>query len=173
MFSNADWTPVPRHALIGGSLATLGFCVYALLHAGSFLFLDYVNLPFHEFGHLFFGIFGETISIWGGTLMQLIIPFSILVYFFVKRETGGVFFCLFWFGENLLNIAVYVNDARTLLLPLVGGGEHDWNIILGRLNLLRHDYYIASILRVLGWLIMLASIVWFLVMGMKTSGDRE
>lgn len=31
-----------------------------------------------------------------------------------------------WLGENLLNIARYLGDARAQVLPLVGGGEHDW-----------------------------------------------
>lgn len=166
MRRGADWKQVPLPALAGGALAALSFCIYARAHSGGFLFLDHANLPFHEFGHLFFGIFGETIGVWGGTLMQLAVPFGILLYFFVKKETAGVFFCAFWLGENLLNIAVYVNDARTLALPLVGGGEHDWNIILGKLNMLRHDRYIAALLRAFGWLIMIASIVWFLVTGM-------
>ncbi|MDP2158252.1 MAG: hypothetical protein Q8K68_11150, partial [Nitrospirota bacterium] len=101
------------------------------------------------------------------TLMQLIIPFSILIYFFIQRETAGVFFCAFWIGENLLNIGVYVNDARTLALPLVGGGEHDWNIILGSLKMLRYDHYIAAMVKALGWFVMLGSIVWVLIMGMR------
>jgi hypothetical protein len=154
-------------ALICGALSALGFCIYALMASGEFLFLDHVNLPFHEFGHLFFSVFGEMTGIWGGTLMQLMIPFGILVYFFNKRETAGVFFCFFWFGQNLLNIAVYIRDARSLALPLVGGGDHDWNIILGHLNILRHDHYIAALIKALGWFIMLASIVWFLFTGMK------
>lgn len=153
--------------MLGGALTALGFCIYALVQSGEFLFLDHVNLPFHEFGHIFFGFFGKAVSVWGGTLMQLIIPFSILVYFFIKREAAGVFFCAFWLGENLLNIAVYVNDARTLALPLVGGGDHDWNIILGHLKMLRHDHYIAALVKALGWFIMLGSIVWFLVIGMR------
>jgi hypothetical protein len=67
-------------------------------------------------------MFGETIGVWGGTLMQRAIPFGILVYFFMQRETAGVFFCSFWSGENLLNIAAYVDNARILALPLVGRG---------------------------------------------------
>ena len=168
----SDWKQVPLPALAGGTLAAGAFCVYALADEDGFLFIDLANLPFHEFGHLFFGMFGDTIGIWGGTLMQLAIPFGILLYFFMKKETAGVFFCSFWFGENMLNIAVYVNDARTLALPLVGGGEHDWNIILGQLNMLRHDHYIAAVLKALGWLIMLASIVWFLVTGMPERKDE-
>jgi len=160
-----DWKQVPLPSLVGGTLAAGAFSVYALADHDGFLFLDNVNLPFHEFGHLLFRMFGEMMGIWGGTLMQLAIPFGILVYFFMKKETAGVFFCSFWFGENLLNIAAYIHDARTLALPLVGGGEHDWNIILGHLNMLRHDHGIAGTVKVFGWLIMIASIVWFLVMG--------
>ena len=136
-----------------------------------FLFPDHLNLPFHEFGHLFFGFFGKTAGVWGGTLMQLFFPLSLLACFFIKKEGAGVFFCSFWAGENLLNISVYINDARALNLPLGGGGEHDWNIILGQLKMLKHDHYIAAIVNAAGWLIMLASIVWFLVMGMKTRDE--
>ena len=169
----SDGKPVPRSVLAGGTLAAVAFCIYALTNQDGFLFLDHVNLVFHEFGHIFFGLFGGMIGIWGGTLMQLGVPLGILGYFFMKREAAGVFFCAFWFGENMLNIAVYVHDARTLALPLVGGGEHDWNIILGKLHMLRHDRYIAAVLKALGWLIMLASIVWFLVTGMPERKDAE
>jgi len=167
-----DWKQVPLPALVVGTLAAGAFCVYALADHDGFLFLDNVNLPFHEFGHLFFRMFGEMIGIWGGTLMQLGIPFAILLYFLANKDTGGAFFSSFWLGENLLNIAVYINDARNLALPLVGGGEHDWNIILGHLNMLRHDHSIAGTVKVFGWLIMIASIVWFLFMGIRGRTDE-
>ncbi|MBI5074555.1 MAG: hypothetical protein HZB62_05230 [Nitrospirae bacterium] len=170
--NNPYWKSVPGLALLGSALAAICFCIYALIQSGEFLFPDNVNLPFHEFGHIFFSIFGETVGLWGGTLMQLIIPFSILAYFFIKRETAGVFFSAFWFGENLLNIGVYINDARALELPLVGGGEHDWNIILGSMKLLRYDHYVAAIVKSLGWFIMLGSIVWFLVRGMRAREEK-
>ncbi len=167
MITDTDWEPVSRAALYGGALAALSFCIYALLDEDGFLFLDYVNLPFHEFGHLFFGVFGGMIGIWGGTLMQLIIPLVILISFLFRKETAGVFFSSFWLGENLLNISVYINDARTMALPLVGGGDHDWNIILGRMDLLGSDHSIAGTAKVIGWIIMLASITWFLVTGFR------
>jgi len=37
---------------------------------------------------------------------------------------------LWWVAQNLWNISVYVKDARAEELPLVGGGEHDWNYLL-------------------------------------------
>jgi len=39
-------------------------------------------------------------------------------------------------GENLNNISVYMADARTLSLPLVGGGDHDWNELFHRFGVL-------------------------------------
>ncbi|HYQ48645.1 MAG TPA: hypothetical protein VEP69_06230, partial [Thermodesulfovibrionales bacterium] len=89
----AQWKQVPPLALAAGTLSAVAFCIHPLSDKDGFLLLDHVNLPFHEFGHLFFGMFGETIGVWGGTLMQLFIPLGILVYFFLKGETAGFFFC--------------------------------------------------------------------------------
>jgi hypothetical protein len=161
------WKPVSKINLTICILAAIGFWIYALTDKDRFLLLDYVNLPFHEFGHLFFGILGENIGIWGGTIMQLAIPFGIFLSFWFRKETLGVAFSSFWFGENLLNISVYVADARKMELPLVGSGEHDWNIILSRLNMLQSDTLIAGIVRSVGWLIMLSSIVWLIIIGIK------
>jgi hypothetical protein len=38
---------------------------------------------------------------------------------------------------------------------------HDWNYLFGRLGLLAHDTQIASVVRVIGWLGMLATVLWF------------
>jgi hypothetical protein len=65
---------------------------------------------------------------------------------------------LFWVAQNLFNIAVYVGDARAQLLPLVGGGIHDWAYMLGRMGLLQSDGTIAKLLRLLGWTLMLSAI---------------
>jgi hypothetical protein len=162
------WKPVPTITLAIWILAAIAFWISAIADDKRFLLLDYVNLPFHEFGHLFFGILGKNIGIWGGTIMQLAIPLGIFLSFWSRKETLGVAFSSFWFGENMLNISVYVADARKMELPLVGGGEHDWNIILSRLNMLQYDTLIAGIVRSVGWLIMLSSIVWLIIIGIKT-----
>jgi hypothetical protein len=89
----------------------------------------------------------------------------------MQRETAGVFFCSVLVRRESFYIAAYVDNARTLALPLVGGGEHDGNIILGQLRILRHDHYIAATVRVCGWFIMISLIIWFLAMGIKKTGD--
>ena len=162
-----SWKPFSRIVLALGVLTALAFWIHVLTDNDGFLLLDYINLPFHEFGHLFFGLTFETIAVWGGTIMQLLIPFSVFINFFLHKDTAGAAFCSFWFGENLLNIASYVGDARTMALPLVGGGEHDWNIILMDLDMLKYDTTIAGIVRTFGWLIMISAVAWFVMIGLR------
>ena len=151
----------PHRPVFSAALALavmLLLLVNAFFSTSGFLVLDHVNLPFHEFGHLVFGIAGDWIGIWGGTVMQLIIPLGISIAFLLRGESAGALFCLSWTGENLLNISVYIADARSMALPLVGGGEHDWNIILSELGLLQHDIAIARGIRFAGWTVMLSSL---------------
>ena len=96
----------------------------------------------------------------GGTLAELIAPLACFAYFFYKRETAGVAFCSFWFFENFLYIGTYMADARTLALPLVGSGDHDWEILFTHGNVLAHAEQIGHTTRFLGWLGMLATIAW-------------
>jgi hypothetical protein len=122
--------------------------------------LDDANLAFHEAGHLVYGVLGDTAALYGGTLGQLSFPAVATAIFFVRREPASVALALGWFGQNLVNIARYADDARAQELPLVGGGEHDWFHILVRWHALSSDHAVASMFRISGWLIVLAATVW-------------
>lgn len=166
------WKTVSKTtAGVGLAAATL-FWIHALTARSGFLILDYVNLPVHEAGHLVFGLFGPGLGVWGGTLMQFIIPASFVVYFSLRGETTGAAFSVFWLGENGLYAGTYIADARALQLPLVGGGEHDWNIILSRLGLLGSDTAIGDVVRFLGWAVMLYA-VYFLFSKRDRGGAKE
>jgi hypothetical protein len=154
------WKPVSRIAGIGWLCFYALFLLYAALDRGGFLFLDYVNLIIHEGGHLFFTWFGETLMILGGTLGELLVPLLCAAYFFFHRETTGFAFCSFWFFENFPYIGTYMADARAQALPLVGSGEHDWEILFGQWGLLAQDQKIGGIMRTLGWLGMLVTVAW-------------
>jgi hypothetical protein len=132
-------------------------------------FLHNVNLPFHEAGHLFFGIFGQLIHSLGGTLGQLLMPLICLLTLLLKqRDPYGAAVCLWWIGENFLDIAPYADDARRLSLPLLGGnfghsspyGFHDWEFLLTETGLLARDHAIASGFKGLGICLMTAAIAW-------------
>lgn len=133
---------------------------HMVIKRSSWCFLDYVNLPFHEFGHILFIPFGEMVQFIGGTIGQLMWPLILLVYFISKKDPLASSFCLFWFGENFLNISKYIADARSMALPLVGGGIHDWNFLLGKWHMLKHDQTIAKVVFFIGVMLMTASIIW-------------
>ena len=125
--------------------------------------LDSLNLVFHEAGHPLFGIFGwETLTILGGTLMQLIVPLLVLAAAWGRRQAAGAALAACWFFQNFHNIARYMADARAQVLPLVGGGEHDWLNLFLRWGCLQSDIAIARNVHILGWLGMLGSAAWLL-----------
>ena len=132
-------------------------------------FLHAVNLPFHEFGHLLFRPFPAVITSLGGSLGQLLMPaICFFVLMFRTHDAFGAAVCLWWFGENLLDIAPYIDDARRLSLPLLGGnvgssspyGFHDWNFILSETGLLNYDHRLAALAKGVGSLLMLGALVW-------------
>ena len=166
------WKPLSRPALVGWLIFYAAFLVYAFSAHGGFLFIDNANLVVHEGGHNLFGWFGPTLGLWGGTLLQWLVPFLLAVYFFTQRQVTGFVFCLFFFFENWLYTATYMADARAMALPLVTTGdpdfvEHDFNAIFSSLGVLAYDTRIAAVVRFLGWCGMLAVVGWFAVTTLK------
>ena len=131
-----------------GALALYG--IPCLLRPESGRILDAVDLAIHETGHLVFAPFGEFMGALGGTLFQLAFPAAFVVYFWRRADRHAATVALWWVAQNCWNVAVYIADARAQELPLVGGGEHDWAYLLGRLGWLAHDKAIALDVRVLG-----------------------
>lgn len=71
----------------------------------------------------------------GGTLSQILIPLTGLIFYvYWKRKIKAQLF-LFWLGQNFLNISVYVEDAPKMKLKLIGDIQ-DWNWILGKLGMI-------------------------------------
>src|SRR4051812_5232479 len=159
------WKPVPRPALIAWLLFYCGFLTYAASARGEFLFIDSANLVVHEGGHNLFGWFGPTPGLWGGTLLQWLVPFLLAIYFFTQRQVSGFVFCFFFFFENWLYTATYMADARAQMLPLVTTGdpdfvEHDFHAIFSSLGVLESDTKIALVVRTMGWCGMLTCVLW-------------
>lgn len=160
------WKPISRPALVAWLVFYIGFMFYAFSAHGGFLFIDMANLVVHEGGHNLFMWFGPIMHLWGGTLLQWLVPFLLAAYFFNQRETAGFVFSLFFFFENWLYTATYMADARAQVLPLVTTGnaefaEHDFFRIFSDLGVLNYDTTIAAMVRLLGWCGMIAVVIWF------------
>ncbi len=105
--------------------------------------LDWANLSFHEAGHFILPIFGEFIDALGGSLMQIAIPVICTVHFLRHRQRAASSVALFWTGESITQVGVYVADAQRMKLPLIGE-IHDWNYILGSLNRLDQAEFLGQ-----------------------------
>jgi len=131
-------------------------------------FMHLINLPFHEAGHILFRVFGQFITTLGGSLTQLMVPLICLLTFLLKtKDTFGASVSLWWFGENLIDLAPYINDARDLNLVLLGGvtgkdvdDYHDWEFILRKLGWLEYDHFLAKTSHVIGALLMTCAVFW-------------
>lgn len=131
----------------------LFFIIFSVYKYQWVFILDNATLAIHEAGHLFFNLFGQNMVAYGGTILQIIFPLIFIFYFIYESKIEGFFFSFIWLSASIKNISVYLSDARAQQLPLVGGESvlHDWNVILGRWNLLSFDIFIGNILSLLSY----------------------
>jgi hypothetical protein len=169
--------PDPLWALIGRAVLLVGVFLYGwrffrlsmreLTELNGAYALHSVHLVFHEAGHVIFSWFGDFMHVLGGSLLQVLMP---LIWFVAARFRGGDAFagalCLWLTGQSLVDLAPYINDARSLQLTLLGGATgrevegHDWEYLLDAMNLLNRDVYISrAVLRIGRW-IMALSLLW-------------
>jgi len=141
---------------------------YWAMDPGDFGFMHRLDLVFHEAGHIIFGIFGwRNLTIFGGTLMQILVPATFVGYFFIHGQRYSSAVVCVWLSQSLVDCVPYIKDARAMDLILLGGmtglenGAHDWNNLLFNLDWLHHDQLIGNIFYGAG----IAALVVSLVMG--------
>ncbi len=156
-------------ALLLGVLTLWGLrLIFSPLSEAGGSLLHWVDLPLHEAGHVIFAPLGRFMQVLGGTLMQLLIPAVAAAALLISgRDPFGASVASWWLGQNFLDIAPYIADARAGRLPLLGGvtgrqapSFHDWHNILGRLGWLNYDQTLAWLSFAAGVLVMLASLAW-------------
>jgi len=124
------------------------------------------NLVFHEAGHVLFGFFGRFMTVLGGSLFQFALPLALAGVFLKQHDQFGAVVCTWWAGQNLLDLAPYIADARALQLVLLGGKTgaevegHDWEYLLGQMGWLRFDRALGLGAHRLGLAIMAGALIW-------------
>ncbi|MDR3419241.1 MAG: hypothetical protein P4L83_23940 [Nevskia sp.] len=166
--------------VVYGSLATLAISVvwglWFILQPWNSLaigqsFLHRANLPFHEFGHVLFRPFGQWFMFLGGSLFQCLLPLLLAGYFvFRQRQPFSASVCLWWCGQNFIDLAPYIGDARLMALPLTGEWSdeiaavrefrHDWHNILAPLGWLPYDHALARLSKTVGTVLMVLAWAW-------------
>ncbi len=128
-------------------------------------FLDLVDLPIHETGHLIFRLFGEFMGIAGGSLFQVLFPAVFVGYFIWRLQYYSAAIVIFWVGQSILNVWIYAADAVVMQLVLTSGftgsegSFHDWNYLLTRTGLIGSTKIIAGIIRALGTIVIVIGAV--------------
>ena len=167
-------TPPSMAAVIGRGACLVVLLLWTTTLAGGVnaervnsSFIHLPNLVFHEAGHFLFAPFGRFMTVLGGSLTQLLIPLICAgAFLWQQRDPFGAAVASWWAGENLIDVAPYINDARELQLVLLGGRTgaevegHDWEYLLNAMGMAHHDHAIAGAVRALGVLTMMASLVW-------------
>ncbi|MBS1796306.1 MAG: hypothetical protein JSS81_20820 [Acidobacteria bacterium] len=126
-------------------------------------FLDIVDLPIHETGHLLFRPFGQFLMVAGGSLFQIIMPAVFVGYFVWHQKYYSAGIVLLWVGQSIINVYVYAADAVVMQLVLTSGmtgsegSFHDWNYLLTETGLINSTKAVASLIRMAGTLTMIAA----------------
>ena len=165
--------PVPHAAAIAGRALlwlvlawfTICFATHSIAsnYAGE-SFLHVVNLVFHEAGHVLFVVFPRFFTVLGGSLTQVLVPLACAFAFWRRSDRFGVAVGIWWAGQNLVDLAPYINDARALELVLLGGRTgaevegHDWEYLLQAINRTTWDHGLARLAHAGGLLVMLAAL---------------
>jgi hypothetical protein len=105
---------------------------------GPLRFIHGIDLVIHEAGHAFAIFLPRFLYVLAGSALQVILPAVCAWTFLHQRQLGSFAVALFWTGESVTDVAIYMADAKKRALPLLGGDPtgHDWNYLLGHLGLL-------------------------------------
>jgi len=166
-----------KAVLVGGlAIWTVWFARTPLSPDVNESFLHLPNLVFHEAGHIIFSPFGRFLTVLGGSLLQCLIPIIAAVSFIRQEQPFSAAICGWWAGQNLVDLAPYIADARALQMVLLGGKTgaevegHDWEYILTQLRVTHLDRGIGMTAFALGLIIMIGALAWA---GREIARDSE
>ncbi len=130
------------------------------------------TLYIHEAGHFFFRILGENLYILGGSIMQVLAPAAWLVVA-LRQGSRLAPVALFFTGESLVDVSIYIRDAEFRLLPLLGGSHtrHDWGVFLTQHDLLDWAVPLADVAFYGGLLASLGAIAWGIMLSIRLYRD--
>jgi hypothetical protein len=143
-------------------------------------FLHLPNLVFHEAGHVLFSPFGRFMTMLGGSALQVLVPVACAIAFAYQHHNWfGAAVCSWWAGQNLVDLAPYIADARRLQLILLGGRSgaevegHDWEYLLSTLGWVHLDQSLGRMAHAVGTIIMLAALAWAVTLTVQRRAREE
>jgi hypothetical protein len=128
-------------------------------------FLDLVDLPIHETGHLVLPTLWRIPECCRRFAVPVILPAVFVGYFVWHLKYYSAAIVLFWVGQSILNVYVYAAgrsryaDRSHQRLTGSEGSFHDWNYLLTETGPDRIYQAVAGIVRGVGSLVIIAASV--------------
>jgi hypothetical protein len=171
--------PVPGPFYKWQEVGKVGVACWCIFFAWTF-YMYWSGTPYlqnaflipHEAGHLLFSYSqNETLTIFGGTILEVTVPFLLLASFAWRGHTYGTAFCGYMFFTSFQGVGIYMADARARALPLVSPGVasdeiegHDWAYIFNWFGVIQRDVQIGNFTRAIGYIGMVAMVAWLVYM---------
>lgn len=132
-------------------------------------FIHLIILYIHEAGHALFSPFGDTVYYLGGSIVQVLVPVVwILTAWRERSKLTPV--AVFFTGFSMVDISIYIKDAATRVLPLIGGKKthHDWWTVLYRRDALDWGLPLGETFFWIGMVVALGALVWGVFVSVQT-----
>jgi len=142
-------------------------------------FMHNILLPIHEAGHVFLMPFGEFMTILGGSLFQLALPWGIAVAFAVRnRDNFAAALGAWWGSVSLLDLSPYIYDALHPQLIMLGGhtgedGPHDWIYLLGTFGAIPNAQHLGALAHALGSIMAVVALLWAAIILILQKDDLQ
>lgn len=156
--------------VVGFAIATLWSFSIAResIETGTMMssWMHFPQLMIHEAGHIVFRLFGDTVSVLGGSMMQVVLPLlGALSMLLRRRAPFPAALCVWFAGVGFVDVAPYVYDAQSPRLMLTSGGTgrdsfHDWRFLLDKVDWVRLSKPLGYCTYWTGISVMLLGLVW-------------
>ena len=121
--------------------------------------IDTIDLFIHEGGHGIFRFFGQFMYVLGGSLIQFIIPIATIIVFLRTSGRRSLMATLYWLGQNMINVSIYIADAPKQQLTLISRHAiHDWRWLCGYMGIMDSAGDLAAVVAFLGTISLLGAI---------------
>ena len=121
--------------------------------------IDTIDLFIHEGGHGIFKVFGQFLHFLGGSLIQFIIPTATIIVFLRTSGPRSLMATLYWLGQNMINVSIYIADAPKQQLTLISRhAMHDWRWLCGYMGIMDSAGDLAAVVSFLGTISLLGAI---------------
>ncbi|HLP16157.1 MAG TPA: hypothetical protein VK470_07865 [Bacteroidota bacterium] len=135
---------------------------------GPLWLIHLIFLYIHEAGHAIFKPFGSTMYFLGGSILQVLAP-AVWIAVAARERSRLTVPAVFFTGYSIVDVSVYVKDAESRVLPLIGGKStlHDWWTVLSRHDALDLALPLGETMFWVGILTSAGAIVWAVYLAVR------